>query len=77
MNRLVRRVVVGVRIDPEVDREIEHLKVDTRLMKGDLYEAGAAVVLAIARLGRVPKELLQTLSPKHREVLVKVANARR
>ena len=46
-----RRRMVGVYIDPQVDREVEHLSVDTGRTKSELYELGARVVVDLVRSG--------------------------
>ena len=51
-----KRRPVGVYVDPRVDREVEHLAVDTGLTKSELYELGARILVELARQGRLTGE---------------------
>ena len=47
---------VGIYVDAEVDRTISHLAVDLETSKSKLYELGARLVIAFAKVGYVPDE---------------------
>ena len=67
----VRRAV-GVYVDPQVDREVEHLAVDTGLTKSELYELGAKIILAVAKSGRLPEDLASRLDEQARAKLQQI-----
>ena len=55
---MARIVTRSVRIPEKLDVALKVLSSQARLDKSDLYQAGAVLVLAIARMGRAPSELL-------------------
>ena len=50
------RVKVGFSIDEQVDRALSHLSVDLKARKSELYELGARLVIALAKVGYVPDD---------------------
>ena len=71
---MVRRAV-GVYVDPQVDREVEHLAVDTDLTKSELYELGAKIILVVAKTGRLPEDLASQLDEQARAKLHQLLTA--
>ena len=74
MGRVARKAV-GVYVSPHVDREVEHLSVDTGKTKSELYELGLRVLLELLRDGRLSAETSRRIE-ELREKLQAVASAR-
>ena len=68
----MKRHVVGVYVDPRVDREIEHLSVDSGQTKSGLYELGARILIALARHGTAPDVLAAILQERDEQALEKL-----
>ncbi len=63
------RKTVSFRIDPELDKAVEHLKVDTGIKKESLIELGIRIVLALAHEKTVPRDLENILEHRDPEAL--------
>jgi len=63
------RVAVGFRFDPELDRAVEHLKVDSGFDKSSIAELALRMLVAIADEGKVPDDLGEVLARRDPEAL--------
>jgi len=71
----VSRRLVGVYVDPRVDREIEHLAVDTGKKKSDLYELGAKILIDLVTMKTLGTETANKLG-ELQEAFSKAVTAR-
>lgn len=51
-----RKVTRSFAVEEEIDRTISHISVDLGVRKSELYELGARLVLAFAKVGYVPDD---------------------
>ena len=51
-----RKVTRSFAVEDEIDRAVSHLSVDLGVSKSRLYELGARLVIAFAKVGYVPDE---------------------
>jgi len=70
-----RKAQRTIMIPEPLDIELKKLAAELKLDKSDLYEAGAVLVLAIRKEGRIPAELarrVKQLSPKAAGTITKI-----